>query len=72
LKHETSKVLGWVADGETVEVQRRNEPVAVLAPVRHGRRVRRPDFERRLAEIYGDTVMEEVATDLVSEARGER
>lgn len=72
LKHETSKVLGWVADGQTVEVQRRKEPIAVLAPVRPGLRVRRPNFEARIRQVYGGTILDQSATELIAEARGER
>ena len=32
LKHDTSTVLAWVASGESVEVRRHREPVAILSP----------------------------------------
>ena len=71
LKHDTSKVLGWVAAGESVEVRRRDEPVAVLSPPRRKSRAVRPDFAARLREIYGAKILPSTATDLISEARGE-
>ena len=71
LKHETTAVLRRVAAGETVQVCRRNEPVAVLSPVQREAPVVRPDFAARLREIYGDVVLPTTATDLISESRGD-
>lgn len=71
LKHDTTTVLSWVAGGESVEVRRRGEPVAVLSPAKRRARVVRPDFAARLKAIYGTTKMPTTGTALVSEARGE-
>ena len=71
LRHDTTTVLSWVARGESVEVQRRGEPVAVLSPRKHPARAARPDFLARIRTIYGDKVLSTTATDLVSESRGE-
>jgi antitoxin (DNA-binding transcriptional repressor) of toxin-antitoxin stability system len=71
LKHETSTVLRRVAAGETVEVCRRDEPVAILSPPGRKSRVIRPDFAARLRAIYGAKVLATTGSDLVSEARGE-
>lgn len=71
LKHDTTTVLSWVERGETVEVRRRDEPVAVLSPVRRRGRPQRPDFLARLKAIYGPTRLEFPGTDVVSEARGD-
>ena len=70
LKHDTTTVLSWVAGGESVEVCRRAEPVAILSPPTRKARVVRPDFGARLRAIYGAQVLSSTATDLVSEARG--
>lgn len=71
LKHETSKVLLWVAQGETVEVLRRNVPVAVLSPAASRAQGKRPDFAARLREVYGEEILPTTGTDLVSSSRGE-
>ncbi len=71
LKHDTSTVLAWVASGESVEVRRHREPVAILSPVRRTTRKTRPDFAGRLTAIYGKTKAAVTGTDLISEARGE-
>ena len=70
LKHEMSTVLNWVAAGETVEVRRRNQPVAILAPPKRRPPIRRPDFAKRLKDAYGATILEVTGTALVSDARG--
>ena len=72
LRHDTTTVLGWVAGGECVEVQRRGVPVAVLSPQGHKQRVAKPDFLARIRLAYGDKVLSSTATDLVSDSRGER
>jgi antitoxin (DNA-binding transcriptional repressor) of toxin-antitoxin stability system len=71
LKHDTTTVLSWVADGETVEVRRRAEPVAVLSPPFRPARIRRPDFAARLKTVYGKQQLATAATDLIGESRGE-
>lgn len=71
LKHETTKVLGWVAHGETVEVLRRSVPVAVLSPAVSQAAGPRPDFAARLRSVYGDRILPVTATDLLSISRGD-
>jgi antitoxin (DNA-binding transcriptional repressor) of toxin-antitoxin stability system len=71
LRHDTTTVLAWVAGGESVEVRRRGEPVAVLSPRKRKGRIVRPDFEGRLRASYGDQVLTIPATDVISESRGE-
>jgi len=70
LKHATTTVLSWVDGGESVEVRRRNEPVAMLLPPTRRTRVVRPDFVARLRAIYGDRVLATTGTDLIAESRG--
>lgn len=72
LKHDTTTVLSWVAAGETVEIRRRNEPVALLSPPARPARGRLPDFKARLKAIYGAKRAPTTGTALVSEARGDR
>ena len=72
LKHETSKVLGWAEAGEEVTLTRRGKTIALLSPVRPKRTPARPDFAARLTAIYGDTLLADTATALISEARGDR
>lgn len=71
LKHDTSTVLSWVAGGESVEVRRHREPVAILSPIKRKARGARPDFAARLTALYGIKKAGTTATALVSAARGE-
>jgi antitoxin (DNA-binding transcriptional repressor) of toxin-antitoxin stability system len=70
LKHDTTTVLGWVAGGESVEVRRHNDLVAVLSPPRRKGRIVRPDFAARLGRIYGEKVLKTTGAELISELRG--
>lgn len=72
IKHETSRVLGMVEAGQTVELRRRRKPVAILSPPMKDKAVEMPDFVARLRRIYGDRILETTGTELVDEARGER
>jgi antitoxin (DNA-binding transcriptional repressor) of toxin-antitoxin stability system len=72
LKHDTTTVLSWVAAGETVEIRRRNEPVALLSPPTRSARGRLPDFKARLKAIYGTKKARTTGTALISQARGDR
>ena len=72
LKHETTTVLSWVAQGETVEIRRRDEPVALLQPAKRRTAIRRPDFAARLRRVYGSRILGTTATELIAKDRGER
>lgn len=72
LKHDTNTVLGWVAAGESVEVQRRGARVAVLSPQARMKRIVMPDFLARMRTAYGDKVLSTTGTELVTESRGDR
>jgi antitoxin (DNA-binding transcriptional repressor) of toxin-antitoxin stability system len=73
LKHDTTTVLGWVAAGESVEIQKRGKPVAILSrPAPTAKASARPDFAARLKSIYGDTVLATTATELLADERGDR
>jgi antitoxin (DNA-binding transcriptional repressor) of toxin-antitoxin stability system len=71
LKHDTTTVLSWVAGGESVEVRRRGEPVAILSPGARKTRVARPDFAARLRAIYGSRALATTGSELVAASRGE-
>ena len=71
LKHDTTTVLSWVADGESVEVRRHGKPVAVLSPRKRQARIARPNFVARLQAVYGEEVLPTTGTELIAESRGE-
>lgn len=73
LKHETAALMERVALGESVEIRRRNQRIAVLKPVETAEKAKhRPDFRARLQAIYGDRVLSKTATELLFEERGDR
>lgn len=73
LKHETAALMERVAVGESLEVRRRNRPVAILSPIKARKPAgQRPDFKDRLHSIYGDKVLPRTSTDLLAEERGAR
>jgi len=72
LKHETGELLERVALGESVEIRRRNQPIAVIKPLDKTPKRPRPDFRGRLKSAYGDNILKTTATELLSEERGDR
>ena len=73
LKHETGAIMERIALGESVVIRRRNQPIAVLQPVASNQNSGpKPDFRKRLRAIYGDQVLPQTATELLSDERGER
>ena len=73
LKHETGPLMERIALGESFEIRRRNQPIAVLQPLASDKKSGpRPDFRERLRAIYGDKMLPQTATELLSEERGER
>ena len=73
LRHETSELMERVALGETVEIRRRDRPVAILKPVEtEKRRSPLPDYRKRLQSVYGDHILPKTATELLAHERGER
>lgn len=72
LKHETGKLLERVSLGESIQIRRRNEAIALIKPINKTIKQARPDFRKRLAAIYGETTLDKTATELLMEERGDR
>ena len=75
LKHCTTTVLGWVEQGESVQITRFNKVVAVLAPPpvpETTGEIALPDYHARLARIFADRTLPMTGTEIVSYGRGER
>jgi antitoxin (DNA-binding transcriptional repressor) of toxin-antitoxin stability system len=74
LRHSTTTVLGWVEQGESVQITRRNKVVAVIsAPVPETPgKIRLPDYRARLAAIFNDKTLPITGTEIVSYGRGDR
>jgi antitoxin (DNA-binding transcriptional repressor) of toxin-antitoxin stability system len=56
VRHDFGTVMGWVADGESVQVSKRGEVIALISPPapKASKPRKRPDFFARMRRIYGD------------------
>ena len=74
LRQNTSDLMERIALGETVEIRRRNQPVAVLKPLEEENKHRRPrpNFRKRIRAIYGEQLLAKTTTELLAQERGER
>ena len=77
-KHSTSVVLGWVAEGESVEITRRDQVVGIIVPplAAEAESAVKPtppaDFYQRLETLFHDSKRPMTGTELVSYARGQQ
>lgn len=76
LRNDFSRIEGWLREGEEVRIEKRGQPLAVLAPYRESAEsgtIRNPDFAARLKAIWGDRVFseEEVREMREAELEGE-
>ncbi len=75
LRNDFAKLESWLGEGEEIQIERRGKPVAMLTPVtaRRTKKVKMPDFEARLREIWGDRIAsaEEVRAMREAELEGE-
>ena len=58
LRNNFSKLEAWLSDGESVRIEKRGQPVALLTalPRSKGKAFKMPDFMGRLKETWGDRV----------------
>jgi prevent-host-death family protein len=72
LHHQLKAVLDQVERGETVEIRRRNRPVARLVPpAGRGRPEPWPDLLGRVRAIYGNRRVSEATSSVISRDRGD-
>ena len=73
LQQNLKRVMARVDRGETVEVTRRRQPVARLAPVKPSGPVAPwPDLKARRRAVFGDRMIAPGGSVLVIEGRGDR
>ena len=77
LRNSFSKLEAWLAEGEQIQIQKRDEPIAMLTALpaaRTGKKIKMPDFEARRKALWGDRVFseKEVAQMRADELEGER
>ncbi len=62
LRNNFSKLESWLAEGETIEICRRGQPVAILtvpSACPTDKITPMPDFNKRRKEIWGDRFFSE-------------
>ena len=73
VRHDFSRILGWVADGEEVAITKHRKTVARLLPAADYKspRAKMPDVLRRLNKVFGKKVISDQAMKvLLNENRG--
>jgi antitoxin (DNA-binding transcriptional repressor) of toxin-antitoxin stability system len=70
LRYDFPKVEKMLAQGESIEITKRNKVIGTLRPVDAPVKVQVPDFMARLKKIYGDKVLETSWADSLAERKG--
>jgi len=65
LRYDFPKVEKMLAEGEAIEITKRNKVVGTLTPPAPPERPKIPDFMGRMKKIYGDKVMKVSGAELV-------
>jgi len=66
LRYDFPKVEKMLAEGETIEITKRNRVVATLVPAGESDKPRHiPDFLGRMKKIYGDKVLKVSGAELI-------
>jgi antitoxin (DNA-binding transcriptional repressor) of toxin-antitoxin stability system len=68
LRYDFPKVEKMLAQGESIEITKRNHTVAMLIPPK--KTVEYPDFMGRMKKIYGDKVLLHSWVDFLAERKG--
>lgn len=70
LRNHFAKLEAWLSEGESIRIEKRGEPVAVLSAVRKkaAKPFRMPDFAARQRAIWGDRVFSEEEVRAMREA----
>ena len=70
LRNNFSKLEAWLGDGESVRIEKRGEPVALLTalPRGKGKAFKMPDFAARLKADWGDRMLCETEVKAMRDA----
>jgi antitoxin (DNA-binding transcriptional repressor) of toxin-antitoxin stability system len=69
LRYRFKEVEASLAEGEEIEIVRRNKPIAVLSPPKPRPAPQMPDFLARLRRIHGDKILQPSGAELIAEER---
>jgi antitoxin (DNA-binding transcriptional repressor) of toxin-antitoxin stability system len=67
LRYDFPKVEKMLAEGEPIEITKRNQVIGTLSPPQ--KKVEFPDFMARLKKIYGDKVLKVSGAELIRRDR---
>jgi antitoxin (DNA-binding transcriptional repressor) of toxin-antitoxin stability system len=65
LRYDFPKVERMLAEGESIEITKRNQVIGTLSPANFPKKIELPDFKARLKKIYGDKVLKVTGAELV-------
>ena len=74
IRHDFSRILEWVADGEEVAITKRRVTVARLLPAKRNAvsRTKMPDITARLQKVFGRRVISDKAMKtILDESKGD-
>jgi antitoxin (DNA-binding transcriptional repressor) of toxin-antitoxin stability system len=69
LRYDFPKVERMLAEGESIEITKRNRVVGTLRPANITAKVEFPDFLGRLKKIYGNKVLKVSGAELIRRDR---
>lgn len=72
VQHNLAKILLWIGAGDSVTITKRNKPIAEIKPLSKKTKIKRPDFQKRLREIFDHPIQGMSNAELVAEMREDR
>lgn len=69
LRYDFPKVERMLAEGESIEITKRNQVIGTLLP-KNPKKIELPDFMGRMKKIYGDKVLKTSWADFLAERKG--
>jgi antitoxin (DNA-binding transcriptional repressor) of toxin-antitoxin stability system len=69
LRYSFKEVEAQLAEGEEIEIVKRNKVIAKLVPVPPEPRPEMPDFLGRMRQIHGDVILHPSNAELLAEER---
>jgi antitoxin (DNA-binding transcriptional repressor) of toxin-antitoxin stability system len=70
LRYDFPKVEKMLAEGQAIEITKRNQVIGTLTPSTAEKKIVYPDFMGRMKKIYGDKVLETSWADFLAERKG--
>ena len=71
LRNNFASVSRWIYEGESVTIQKRGRPFAILSPVVKKKKIEWPDYESRLKRLFPNGPTKGSAEEIVDYMRGE-